>query len=155
MTSAGGVGVTQGLAVGVSVGVTVGVNVGRFNMMAGVSGAQAASNSRSRKGKYFFIHHIIHTPRNVEPVRHVYIYSIDKKEKAMTIDTNSTRDEHRERKVVYKTATSAPVYGLGLIGALVYYISHAATFWMGVLGVFKAIFWPAMLVYELLKYLEM
>jgi hypothetical protein len=73
----------------------------------------------------------------------------------MTTDTNSTKGEHRERKVIYKNAASAPVYGLGLIGALVYYISHAATFWMGVLGFFKAIFWPAMLVYELLKYLGM
>jgi hypothetical protein len=44
---------------------------------------------------------------------------------------------------------------LGLIGAWVYYISHAATIWAGVLGIFKGIFWPAMLVYELLKYLNM
>ena len=73
----------------------------------------------------------------------------------MTTDTNSTRQDHRERKVIYRGAASAPVYGLGLIGALVYYIGHAATFWIGVLGFFKAIFWPAMLVYELLKYLNM
>ena len=39
--------------------------------------------------------------------------------------------------------------------AWVYYLSHAATFWLGVLGIFKGIFWPAMLVYELLKYLHM
>ena len=47
------------------------------------------------------------------------------------------------------------IYGLGFIGALVYYIGHATTFWLGVLGFFKAIVWPAMLVYELLKYLNM
>ncbi len=47
------------------------------------------------------------------------------------------------------------VYGLGFIGALVYYISTATSFWMGVLGVLKAIVWPAFLVYGLLKSLGM
>jgi hypothetical protein len=42
-------------------------------------------------------------------------------------------------------------YGLGFIGALVYYISTATSFWMGVLGVLKAIVWPAFVVYGLLK----
>ena len=53
-----------------------------------------------------------------------------------------------------KAASNSPssaVYGLGFLGALVYYISTAADFWMGVLGVLKAIVWPAFLVYELLK----
>lgn len=45
------------------------------------------------------------------------------------------------------------VYGLGLIGAAVYYIGHATTFWLGVLGFLKAIVWPAFLVYESLKFL--
>jgi hypothetical protein len=43
------------------------------------------------------------------------------------------------------------VYGLGLIGAAVYYISVATSFWIGVLGVVKAIVWPAILVYGALK----
>ena len=45
------------------------------------------------------------------------------------------------------------VYGLGFIGSLVYYISTATGFWMGVLGVLKAIVWPAFVVYDLLKFL--
>lgn len=45
------------------------------------------------------------------------------------------------------------VYGLGLIGAAVYFISHAVGFWAGVLGFLKAIVWPALLVFELFKYL--
>lgn len=49
-------------------------------------------------------------------------------------------------------ATGA-VYGLGLIGAAIYYIQHAASFWPGVLGFLKAIVWPAFLVYEALKFL--
>lgn len=44
-------------------------------------------------------------------------------------------------------------YFLGFIGAAVYYISTATGFWMGVLGVLKALVWPAFLVFELLKML--
>ena len=44
-------------------------------------------------------------------------------------------------------------YFLGFIGAVVYYISTATGFWNGVLGVLKALVWPAFLVFELLKYL--
>ncbi|HVQ44627.1 MAG TPA: hypothetical protein VMT30_06725 [Candidatus Saccharimonadia bacterium] len=47
------------------------------------------------------------------------------------------------------------VYGLGLIGALVYYLQHAASFGDGVLGILKAIFWPAFLVYHLLAHLQL
>jgi len=47
------------------------------------------------------------------------------------------------------------VYGLGFIGAAVYFIGQATTFWMGVLGFLKAIVWPAFLIYGLLKYLGM
>jgi hypothetical protein len=39
------------------------------------------------------------------------------------------------------------VYGLGLIGALVYFIGTATSFWVGVLGVLKALVWPAFLIY--------
>jgi hypothetical protein len=48
-------------------------------------------------------------------------------------------------------ASSNAVYGLGFIGAAIFYISHATSFWMGVLGFFKAIVWPALLVYEALQ----
>lgn len=47
------------------------------------------------------------------------------------------------------------VYGLGFIGSAVYYISSATSFWMGVLGILKAIVWPAFLAYGLLKSLGM
>jgi hypothetical protein len=42
-------------------------------------------------------------------------------------------------------------YCLGFIGALIYYISTSTGFWNGVLGVLKALVWPAFLVFELLK----
>jgi hypothetical protein len=53
-------------------------------------------------------------------------------------------------KVVHHSTSSNAFYGLGFIGAAVYYIMHAAGFWMGVVGVLKAIVWPAVLVYEAL-----
>ena len=49
-------------------------------------------------------------------------------------------------------ATGGAVYGLGFIGAAVYYISTATGFWMGVWGFLKAIVWPAFFVYEAFKY---
>ena len=52
-------------------------------------------------------------------------------------------------------ASSGAVYGLGFIGAAIYYISVATGFWMGVLGFLKAIVWPVFLVYEALKHLAM
>jgi hypothetical protein len=52
-------------------------------------------------------------------------------------------------------ASGCGVYGLGIIGALVYYIGHATTFGVGVVGVFKAIFWPAFLVYHVIPLIKM
>ena len=49
---------------------------------------------------------------------------------------------------------SGAVYGLGFIGAAVYFVQHAPDFWMGVIGVIKAIFWPAFLVYRALELLK-
>lgn len=50
---------------------------------------------------------------------------------------------------------SGGVYGLAFIGALIYYLQHAATLWAGVLGFFKALFWPALLIYKMLEFLKM
>lgn len=63
--------------------------------------------------------------------------------------------ENRKPRVIYQRGTSEAVYGLGVIGAWVYFFTHATTLWIGVLGFFKGIFWPALLVYELLKFLNM
>ena len=46
--------------------------------------------------------------------------------------------------------TSNAVYGLGLVGAAVYYIQMASGFWAVIVGLIKAILWPAFLVYEVL-----
>ncbi|MBX4205213.1 MAG: hypothetical protein KW788_03465 [Candidatus Doudnabacteria bacterium] len=48
---------------------------------------------------------------------------------------------------------SSGTYGLGFLGALVYFVQTAGSFGMGILGFLKAIVWPAFLVYGLLKHL--
>ena len=50
-------------------------------------------------------------------------------------------------------ATGGGIYGLAFIGALVYYIQHAANFAEGFMGFLKALVWPAILVYKLLELL--
>ncbi len=48
-----------------------------------------------------------------------------------------------------------PLYGMAFIGAAIYFIQHATSFWDGVFGVIKAIAWPAVLMYQLLEYLKL
>jgi hypothetical protein len=47
------------------------------------------------------------------------------------------------------------LYGLGFLGALVYYLTTATSLLGGVLGFLKALVWPAFLVYGVLKFLGM
>lgn len=53
------------------------------------------------------------------------------------------------------SAGGGAVYGLGFVGALIYFISTAPDFWAGVIGVIKAILWPGYVVYELLKFFHL
>lgn len=46
------------------------------------------------------------------------------------------------------------VYGLGFIGALIYFIQHSATFMDGLIGFLKALVWPAFLVFKALELLK-
>ncbi len=51
-------------------------------------------------------------------------------------------------------AAGGGVYGMAFIGAAVYFLQHAGSFWAGVIGILKAIFWPAVLIYYLLGFLR-
>ncbi len=57
------------------------------------------------------------------------------------------------KKSVHCSGPAGAVYGLGFIGAAIYFISLATGFWMGVLGVLKAIVWPLFMVLELFRFL--
>jgi hypothetical protein len=72
----------------------------------------------------------------------------------MTTDINPTEQDTQNNEGNIQTNSSNAVYGLGLIGAWVYYIGRATTFREGLQGFFKGIFWPAFLVHDLLKFLQ-
>ncbi len=72
----------------------------------------------------------------------------------MTAELNPTECEDQKKEVNIQGGSSDAVYGLGLIGAWVYYIGRASTFREGLLGFMKGIVWPAFLVYELLEFLN-
>jgi hypothetical protein len=48
-------------------------------------------------------------------------------------------------------AGSGAIYGLGILGAWVYFWQQADTFWQFVLVLFQGLFWPAFMVYEVFK----
>ena len=52
-------------------------------------------------------------------------------------------------------AGGGAIYGLGIIGAAIYYIQHATTIAAGIIGIIKAIFWPAVILYRVLELLKL
>jgi hypothetical protein len=85
-------------------------------------------------------------------------------------DKHNTEKEHPTMSEATSTtpAPSAPkvrtvsannsgnaVYGLGIIGAAIYFIQHATSFGSGVLGLFEALVWPVFVVYKLLEFLHL
>lgn len=73
----------------------------------------------------------------------------------MNTEVNHIQPEHRRTKVVHHRGGADAVYGLGMIGAMIYFIGQAPTFWLGVLGFLKGIVWPVFVVLELMKFLNM
>jgi hypothetical protein len=58
-------------------------------------------------------------------------------------------------KVKNVNSSVGGLYCFGFLGAVVYYISTATSFGMGILGFLKAIVWPAFLIFEVMKFLGM
>ena len=56
---------------------------------------------------------------------------------------------------MYCHGSGGAMYGLGFIGALVYYLTRATGLLAGFIGFLKALVWPAFLVYGVLKFLGM
>jgi len=75
-------------------------------------------------------------------------YNNLKKENMLKESKNDCCNSNRNHQA---TASGGAVYGFGFIGAAIYFISQASTFWLGVLGFLKALVWPAILVFEALK----
>ena len=76
------------------------------------------------------------------------------------METNRSNQESQEccspnrNRNHVNNGTSGAVYGLGLIGAAIYFIGQAGTFWAGVLGFLKAIVWPVFLVLKAFQALD-
>jgi hypothetical protein len=71
----------------------------------------------------------------------------------MTNEENCNCETGKEKNHV-NTGASGAVYGLGLIGAAIYFIGQAGTFWAGVLGFLKAIIWPVFLILKAFQALD-
>ena len=72
----------------------------------------------------------------------------------MSTELNLTEQENKGKEVKIQGGSSDAVYGIGLIGAWVYYIGRATTTQEKVRGFFKGLAWPAFLVYELFEFLN-
>jgi len=60
-----------------------------------------------------------------------------------------------QRKNMKQKGGTGGIWFLGFIGALVYFLHfHSGTFWLVVLAVLKAAFWPAYLVYYLMRFMR-
>jgi hypothetical protein len=71
----------------------------------------------------------------------------------MTTEIQPT--EQKEKKMnVQVHNNSSPVYGIGMIGAWVFYIGRAKTPQEKAIGFLKGLAWPAFLVYDLLIFLN-
>jgi len=63
--------------------------------------------------------------------------------------------EHRGGRGGNSAGMCGGVYGLAFIGAAIYLVQHAQSFWGGVLGFFEAVVWPAVVMYKVLDLLKM
>lgn len=67
-----------------------------------------------------------------------------------------------QEKIVFKKhhcqhhshGNSNAIYGLGVVGALFYFLQNATTFGLVMMGIGKAFFWPAILMFKLLTFLQ-
>lgn len=58
------------------------------------------------------------------------------------------------RNTSRNASISDSLYGLGFIGALVFYIQHATSFLTALIGIGKSLLWPAFVIYDLLVFLS-
>jgi len=87
-------------------------------------------------------------------------YSIDEEKIKKVIEEGVKKLENMDcgdRKGIKRhggTGVAGGVWCLGFIGAAVYFIQQATSFGTGVIGLLKALVWPAVLIYNLLHFLK-
>ena len=72
----------------------------------------------------------------------------------MTTEPSLNQQDHDKPKFVIQSNQSDAVYGIGIIGAWIYFFKHATTTEERIKAFFKGFFWPAFLVYELFIFLN-
>lgn len=51
-------------------------------------------------------------------------------------------------------AGGGAIYGVGVIGAIIYFLQHSTSFLDGIVGIIMSFFWPALIVYKALEFLK-
>ncbi|QQG42273.1 MAG: hypothetical protein HYV90_03980 [Candidatus Woesebacteria bacterium] len=64
-------------------------------------------------------------------------------------------EKHKNWKNMHAGPAGGTFYGLGFVGALIYYFQHSLTFLDFVIGLLKAIVWPAFLIHKVFTLLGM
>ena len=72
----------------------------------------------------------------------------------MTNEQDLTEESTRKKKNRKSNGVCGGIYGMAFIGAAIYFIQHASSFWAGVFGILKAIIWPATVMYKVLELLN-
>ncbi len=72
----------------------------------------------------------------------------------MASDSSFLKYQHVE-KVVNNNGAFGGVYFLAFVGAAIYYIQQDDSLWGWIVGIFKAVVWPAFIMFEVLKLLQM
>lgn len=58
-------------------------------------------------------------------------------------------------KVVNNSHSGSAIYALGIFGALVYFLQRADSFVAVIMGIVKAVVWPAVILYKSLELLQL
>ena len=66
----------------------------------------------------------------------------------------SERELARHKWHEHRNGAMGGVLGVAFVGAAVYFIQQSDTFGMGVLGLLKALVWPAMLIHKIFTTLK-
>jgi hypothetical protein len=81
-------------------------------------------------------------------------FRMDQQGEPMDNEITTTENKDKEVQVRVQGGSGGAVYGLGIIGACIYYISRGVTPQEKVIGFLKALVWPVFLVKGVLELLE-
>ncbi len=69
-------------------------------------------------------------------------------------ESGSSGQEFQTDQIKVKSLSTGVMYGMGLVGACIFYLKQGTTFRQKGLGILKALLWPLFLVNELLEFLN-